>query len=93
MFSFTTMTNATRKAAAAILAVGLLLLGLGILVIVLKTVFIIIAAGLIFIAAIWCIAIALKMFILLSGRPRSPDDDFVYRENVQIHNGGDDDQL
>jgi len=93
MFNYNTMANVTRKAAGALLAVGLLLVGLGVLVILLKAVFIIIVAGLIFLAAMWCITTAIRMFIRLYGKPRYPEDDFVYRENVRIHNGNNDGEL
>ena len=92
MFNLNTMANVTKKAAAALLAVGLLLLGLGILVIVLKAVFIVIAAALIFLAAMWCITTAIRMFLRLYGRSSS-NDECVYRENVRIHNRNGDGEM
>jgi len=89
-FDYYSLTNATRKAAMALLALGLFLLGLGILVIVLRAVFVIIAAILIFMAALWCIALAIKMFINLTGCvPKKEDPNSAYRENVRIHQGND----
>ncbi|MFI4910346.1 MAG: hypothetical protein ACIAQZ_01625 [Sedimentisphaeraceae bacterium JB056] len=87
-FDYYSISNATRKAAGALLAVGLLLLGIGILVIVLKAVFIVIAAGLIFFAALWCIGTAIKMFIQIghSSRDKYEDPEKAYRKNVRIHN-------
>jgi cobalamin biosynthesis protein CobD/CbiB len=86
------LTNATRKAAGALLAVGLLLLGLGFLVILLKAVFIFVAAALIFFAALWCISTAIRMFanIARSSKREYRDDDpeRAYRKNVRIHHNG-----
>jgi NADH:ubiquinone oxidoreductase subunit 6 (subunit J) len=89
-FNYYSLTNATRKAAYALLALGLFLLGLGILVIVLRAVFVIIAAVLIFMAALWCIAIAVKMFVHICGSaPKDNCPHNAYRKNVRIHHDSD----
>ncbi len=87
-FDYYSITNATKKAAGALLAVGLFLLGLGILVILLKAVFVVIAAVLIFLAALWCIGTAIKMFAQIS--KYGEKDPFerserAYRKNVRVH--------
>ncbi len=94
MFKYSTITNATRNAAIAFLAIGVLLLGLAVMVVVLRAVFVIITAVLIFMAALWCISTAIKIFIRLwrNPQPRNDDDD-VYRENVRVHNKSFDSEL
>jgi cobalamin biosynthesis protein CobD/CbiB len=90
-FNIYGLTNATRKAAGLLLALGLLLVGLGFLVILLKAVFIVIVAAIIFLAALWCISTAIKMFAMIyrtTHRKGYDDDDpqNAYRKNVRIHN-------
>lgn len=87
IFNYSSITNATRKVAIAFLAIGLLLLGLGVMVLVLRAVFVIITSVLIFLAALWCISTAIRIFIRLwRTPPQYGDDTTAYRENVRVHN-------
>lgn len=88
MFSFYTnaISQATRKAAAGIFVVGLLLIGFGILILALPELFAMVAALIFFIAGIGCAGTALKIYLAqrrLDKFTSNGSED--YRENVQIH--------
>jgi hypothetical protein len=80
------ISQASRKVAAGVFILGLLLIGFGFLVYVLRDLFAILAAMIFFIAGAGCGVTAIK--ILLAQRKlnkMSRGDSESYRKNVQIH--------
>jgi hypothetical protein len=80
------ISQASRKVAAGVFILGLLLIGFGFLVYVLRDLFAILAAMIFFIAGVGCGITAIK--ILLAQRKlnkMSRGDSEDYRKNVQIH--------
>ena len=80
------VSRASRKVAAGVFILGLLLIGFGFLVYVLRDLFAILAATIFFIAGVGCGITAIK--ILLAQRKlnkMSRGDSGGFRENVQIH--------
>jgi hypothetical protein len=80
------VSQASRKIAAAIFIVGLLLIGFGLIIMALPELFAYLMAGIFFIAGIGCGITAIKIFWTSKKLDRagsSPSED--YRENVQIH--------
>ena len=84
-FYTNSICQASKKAAAGIFVVGLLLIGFGYLVYILRDVFAILAAILFVIAGIGCALTALKIFLaqrrLDKMSSAGPDS---YRKNVRI---------
>lgn len=87
-FSFYTnmISQASRRIAATIFIVGLLLIGFGVIILALPEIFAFLAAAVFFIAGIGCGITAVKIFwvqrkFVNLNRDESQD----YRQNVQIH--------
>jgi len=80
------ISQASRKVAAGIFTVGLLLIGFGVIILALPEIFAFLAAAVFFIAGLGCGITAIKIF--LAQRKLSKinfDDSQGYRKNVQIH--------
>jgi hypothetical protein len=88
--SFRFYTNAisqvSRRIAAAILIVGLLLIGFGVIILALPEIFAFLAAAVFFIVGVGCGITAVKIFLAQRKLDKiSSEDSQGYRENVQIH--------
>jgi hypothetical protein len=88
--SFRFYTNAisqvSRSVAAAILIVGLLLIGFGVIILALPEIFAFLAAAVFFIVGVGCAITAVKIFVVQRKLDKmSSDDTEGYRENVHIH--------
>ncbi len=89
------ISQATHKAAAGVLVVGLLLIGFGILILALPELFAILAALIFFIAGVGCGITAIKIFLVQRKlnqinsndlpRPSEGRGSQGYRENVRVH--------
>lgn len=80
------ISQASRRIAATIFIVGLLLIGFGVIILALPEIFAFLAAAVFFIAGIGCGITAVKIFwfqrkFVNLNRDESQD----YRQNVQIH--------
>jgi hypothetical protein len=88
--SFRFWTNAvcraSRRIAAGIFVVGLLLIGFGVLIIAFSEIFAFLAAAVFFIAGVGCGITAVKIFLAQRELDRTASDDSQsYRKNVRIH--------
>jgi fatty acid desaturase len=80
------LSQASRSLAAAIMIVGLLLIGFGVLIAALPEFFAYLAAGVFFLAGLGCGVTAIKIFWTQSQIDRAAQNETeVYRENVRIH--------
>lgn len=80
------ISQASRRVAAGIFIVGLILIGFGVIILALPEIFALLAAVVFFIAGIGCGATAIKIFF--AGRQldrMSHHNRQEYRENVHIH--------
>jgi hypothetical protein len=85
-FYTNTLSQASRTAAAAIMIVGLLLIGFGVLIAALPEFFAYLAAVVFFIAGIGCGITAVKIFWAQHQIDQMTSDETqVYRKNVRIH--------
>jgi len=87
-FSFYTkqISQASRKAAAGILVLGLGLIGIGFLIYVLRELFAMIFAAMFCAAGLGCGVFAVKLYFAQRKFARfNSDDSQPYRKNVQIH--------
>jgi membrane protein implicated in regulation of membrane protease activity len=80
------ISQASRRIAATIFIVGLMLIGFGVIILALPEIFAFLAAAVFFIAGIGCGITAVKIFwvqrkFVNLNRDESQD----YRQNVQIH--------
>ena len=88
MFAFYTnaISQASKRIAAGIFILGLVLVGFGIIIIALPEVFALLAALVFFIAGIGCAATAIRIFLMQRKiNKANSDDSGGYRENVRIH--------
>ena len=88
--SFRFYTNAisqvSRKVAAGIFTIGLLLIGFGVVILALPRIFAYLAAAVFFIAGISCGITAVKIFLAQRKLSKiNSDDSEAYRDNVRIH--------
>ena len=88
--SFRFWTNAvcqaSRRIAAGIFIVGLLLIGFGVIILALPEIFAFLAAAVFFIAGVGCGITAVKIFLAQRELDKTTcDDSEDYRVNVQIH--------
>lgn len=80
------VSQASKKVAAGMFVLGLLLIGFGLLVYVLREIFAILAGIIFFAAGIGCGITAVKIFLAQRHLNKMSDEDSgSYRENVQIH--------
>ena len=80
------VSRASRNVAAAIFAVGLLLVGFGVIILALPEIFAFLAAAVFFIVGIGCGVTAIKIFLFQRKLDKiNSDNSSGYRENVQIH--------
>jgi hypothetical protein len=80
------VSQASKKVAAGIFILGLLLIGFGVIIIALPEVFAFLAAAVFFAAGVGCAVTAGKIFSAQRRLQRmSRDDSGAYRENVEIH--------
>jgi len=87
-----TISNASKRVAAAIFITGLLLIGFGLLIYALRDFFAILFTILFHVAGIGCLVTAAKiMWVQTQLRDQSSYRDRPYRKNVQIHLEEDDD--
>jgi hypothetical protein len=96
MFNFRFQSNqfsqATRGLASSVFVVGLLLIGLALLIYVFRDIFAILIALCFVFAGIGTIGFSFKLYMASRqlGKMNNPDE--AYRDNVRIHQGGDDSQ-
>jgi hypothetical protein len=80
------ISQASRRIAAAIFVVGLLLAGFGVVILALPEIFAFLAAAVFFIAGIGCVITAIKIFLAQRQLDKiNQDDSQGYRRNVRIH--------
>jgi uncharacterized membrane protein (DUF485 family) len=80
------ISQASRRIAAAIFIVGLLLIGFGVVILALPEIFAFLAAAIFFIAGIGCAITAIKIFLAQRQFDKlNQDDSQDYRRNVRIH--------
>jgi len=80
------VSRASRNVAAAIFAVGLLLVGFGVIILALPEIFAFLAAAVFFIAGLGCAITAVKIFLAQRKLDKiNSGNSSGYRENVQIH--------
>jgi hypothetical protein len=80
------ISQASKRVAAGIFTVGLLLIGFGVIIIALPEIFALLAAGVFFIVGAGCGVTAIKIFLAQRQLNKiNSDDSQGYRENVQIH--------
>jgi hypothetical protein len=80
------ISQASRKVAAGIFMVGLLLIGFGAVILALPEIFAFLAAAVFFAAGAGCSMTAVRIFSAQKKLERmSREDSGTYRENVQIH--------
>ncbi|MCC7556998.1 MAG: hypothetical protein KO254_12975 [Methanoculleus marisnigri] len=81
------LSEASRSVAAAVMIVGLLLIGFGVLIAALPQFFAYLAAGVFFVAGLGCGITAVKIFWAQSriDRAAAQNEAPVHRENVRIH--------
>jgi hypothetical protein len=88
MFRFYTdaISQASKRVAAGIFTVGLLLVGFGVIILALPEVFAFLAAAVFFVGGLGCAVTAVKIFLAQRRLDKiSSDDSDAYRKNVQIH--------
>jgi len=80
------MAQASRRVAASIFIVGLLLIGFGVIILALPEIFAFLAAAVFFIAGIGCGITAIKIFLAQRRLDKLTDNEsYGYRENVEIY--------
>jgi len=80
------ISQASRKVAAGIFTVGLLLIGFGVIILALPEIFAFLAAAVFFIVGLGCAITAVKIFLAQRRFDKMTHDDSQdYRKNVQIH--------
>lgn len=80
------ISEASRRVAAGIFIVGLLLIGFGVIILALPELFAFLAAAVFFIAGIGCGITAVKIFLAQRKFNKlNSDESQDYRQNVQIH--------
>ena len=80
------ISQASRRIAATIFIVGLLLIGFGVIILALPEIFAFLAAAVFFIAGIGCGVTAVKIFwVQRKFANLNRDESQDYRQNVQIH--------
>ena len=93
MFNFRFQSNqfsqATRGVAASVFIVGMLLLGFALLIYVFKELFAILIALFFVFAGIGTIGFSIKLFMVSRRLGKMSNADEAYRDNVRIHQGGD----
>lgn len=85
------VSQASRKVAAGIFTVGLVLIGFGVVILALPEIFAFLAAAVFFFAGLGLAITAVKIFLAKRRLDKMMrDDSDGYRKNVQIHhtNGG-----
>jgi len=88
MFRFYTsaISQASKRVAAGIFTVGLLLIGFGVIILALPEVFAFLAAAVFFVGGLGCGVTAVKIFLAQRRLDKlASDDSEAYRKNVQIH--------
>ncbi len=80
------ISEASRRIAAGIFIVGLLLIGFGVIILALPELFALLAAAVFFIAGIGCGITAIKIFLAQKKFDKLNNDESQgHRQNVQIH--------
>lgn len=80
------ISKASRRIAAAVFFVGLLLIGFGVVIVAFPEVFAWLAAALFFAGGFGCAVTAIKIFLTQRRFDKmSSDEPQDYRKNVQIH--------
>jgi hypothetical protein len=80
------VSEASRRVAAVIFIVGLLLIGFGVVILALPEIFAFLAAAVFFVAGAGCGVTAIKIFLAQRELNKlNTDDSQGYRENVHIH--------
>ncbi len=80
------ISQASRRIAAAIFIVGLLLVGFGVVILALPEIFAFLAAAVFFIAGIGCAITAIKIFLAQRQLDKlNQDDSQGHRRNVRVH--------
>jgi hypothetical protein len=80
------ISQASRRIAATIFIVGLMLIGFGVIILALPEIFAFLAAAVFFIAGIGCGITAVKIFWVQRRFDKlNSDESQGYRNNVQIH--------
>lgn len=80
------VSEASRRVAAGIFIVGLLLIGFGVIILALPEIFAFLAAAVFFVAGVGCGVTAVKIFLVQRELNKlNTDDSQGYRENVHIH--------
>jgi hypothetical protein len=79
------ISQASRRVAAVIFIVGLMLIGFGVIILALPEIFAFLAAAVFFIAGIGCGIIAIRIFLAQRQLDKlSSDDSKAYRHNVRV---------
>jgi membrane protein implicated in regulation of membrane protease activity len=79
------ISQASRRIAATIFIVGLMLIGFGVIIVALPEIFAYLAAAVFFIAGVGCAIIALRIFLAQRRFDKLRNDETSdYRENVEI---------
>jgi len=80
------ISEASRRVAAGIFIVGLLLIGFGVIIVALPELFAYLAAAVFFIAGLGCGITAIKIFLAQRKFDKLNNDESQgYRQNVHIH--------
>ena len=80
------ISEASRRVAAGIFIVGLLLIGFGVIIVALPQLFAYLAAAVFFIAGLGCGITAIKIFLAQRKFDKLNNDESQgYRQNVHIH--------
>lgn len=80
------ISQASKRIAAGIFIVGLLLIGFGVIILALPEIFAFLAAAVFFIAGLGCAITAVKIFLAQRRLDKiNSDDSQGYRKNVQVH--------
>ena len=79
------ISQASRRFAAGIFIVGLLLAGFGVIIIALPKLFALLAAMIFFIAGLGCTITALKIFLTSKRIDKLNNNSDDYRKNVRVH--------